>query len=387
MTSPDVLTEMLDYIGFEADDARTLSDLGPFVRSSFGAIIDEFYVAIEANPRAMGVFQGPEQIAHQKTTLRGWLETIFSGVYDDAYLMQRERIGRTHVRIGLDQRFMLGGMNLLRQGLHEAHEESTPWDPEHKLVGHRALDKICDVELAIMLETYREDSARKVRNNERLATLGQVSASIGHELRNPLAVMETSLHLLKRRVTGGEKSERHLKRIGHQISLCGSIITDLMQLARDEAPQRKGTDFAALVRSAIEDLSIPETVTLELALADHLAPIHVDPGQLRQVVVNVVQNAFGAAALKEGPGTVWLTLADDGARLLFAVEDDGPGIDPEARPRLFEPLFTTRAKGIGLGLALCKRILDKHGAEIHALERQGGGARFEVVLPRAGANS
>lgn len=381
MASPDVLTEMLDYIGFEPYDAQLLMDIGPYVRPEFAALIDEFYVAIEQNPRAMAVFQGPDQIAHQKTTLLAWLESLFKGIYDEAYLVRRERIGRAHVRIGLDQRFMLGGMNLIRESLHEAHEAATPWEPDHKLEGHRAIDKICDVELAIMLETYREDSDDRLRKNERLATLGQLSASIGHELRNPLAVMETSLHLLRRRVTGGEKTNRHLARIGNQIALCGSIISDLMQLARDEAPQRSSTDFVELVRLAVADLVVPEPVCIELDLPEGIAPIEVDAGQLRQVVVNVVQNAVGAAVL-DGPGTVWVSLKDDGARLVLVVEDDGEGIEPGTRHRLFEPLFTTRAKGIGLGLALCKSVLAAHHGEIQALDRDGGGARFEVRLPR-----
>src|SRR5690606_35834121 len=98
---------------------------------------------------------------------------------------------------------------------------------------------ICDLELAIMLQTYADDHLRRMRDAERLAMLGQLSGFIGHELRNPLAVMETSIHLLKRRLPlGDERAHHHLKRLGEQVDLSTGIISGLLDLARDRPVER-----------------------------------------------------------------------------------------------------------------------------------------------------
>lgn len=380
-----LIEEVAGYVGFDESDALLLRELGPHLRPRFEPIIDRFYESIEANPGAAEVITGGQaQIERLKGTLIDWMEGLVGGVYDDAYWERRARIGRVHVRIGLDQRYMFSAMNLIREGLHEALENSD-FDGERVAGAHRAIDRICDIELAMMLETYREAYVARIRSTERLATLGQLAASIGHDLRNPLAVIETSLHLLRRRVTEDPRAVRHLGRIGDQVALCGSIISDLLELARDREPIRTAAPFGPLVEEALGAVPGSPGVSVEMDIPEGLPPVRVDAGQLRQVVVNLVSNAVQAAE-QDGRdagerGAVQVRAWAEGDALLFAVRDDGPGLTDEARARLFEPLFTTRAKGIGLGLALCKRIVDKHGGSIHGHNHGGGGAEFIVRLP------
>lgn len=380
MPSQRLLDELMRYIEFSAEDATLMAEMGPLLRPHFPMVVDSFYAAIDRTPGAMAVFTGgAEQIIRQKIMLRGWLEGLVGGVYDQQYVARRARIGRTHVRIALDQRYMFAGMNIVRVELHAALDASEDWPQNKLMVGHRAIDRLCDMELAIMLETYREAYITRVKDAERLATIGQVAASIGHELRNPLAVMQTSVQLLARRVPGEERTVKHLRRLDDQITLCNTIIADLLELARDRPPERSPTDLAAVVHEAA--LSVPRApdVTLVLEIDAALPTVAVDPGQFRQLVINLVLNATQAI---EGPGLIEVRLRVEDRNLLLQVEDSGPGISAEAEARLFEPLFTTRSSGTGLGLALCRRITEKHSGRISAANHTGGGgAVFEVRVP------
>ncbi len=379
MPSQRLLAELMRYIEFSAEDASLMREMGPLLRPHFPTVVDRFYAAIDRTPGATAVFTGgAEQILRQKIMLRGWLEGLVGGVYDQEYIERRARIGRTHVRIALDQRYMFAGMNIVRVELHAGLDASGDWPQEKTRLAHRAIDRLCDMELAIMLETYREAYITRVKDAERLATIGQVAASIGHELRNPLAVMQTSVQLLARRVPDDERTAKHLRRLDDQITLCNEIISDLLELARDRAPERSPTDLAAVVHAAA--LSVPRApdVTLVLKVDAALPTVAVDPGQFRQLVINLVLNATQAI---EGPGRIELRLYVEGRELVLMVEDSGTGISAEAEARLFEPLFTTRSSGTGLGLALCRRITEKHSGRISAANNPEGGAAFVVRVP------
>jgi signal transduction histidine kinase len=379
-----LLVEISEYVGFDEDDARTLAEIGPFVRPQFTPIIDQFYATIQAHPGASKAITGGEaQVQRLKGTLIQWLEGVVAGVYDDAYYEMRARIGRAHVRIDLDQRYMFSAMNLIREGLHAALDASD-WPRDHLTRAHVSIDRILDIELAIMLETYREAYIARIRASERLATLGQLAASIGHDLRNPLAVVETSLHLLKRRVDEDPKAARHAKRIGEQVKICGAIIEDLLDLARDRPPARQRVDIRGLVDDALASLPIPESIGVDVDVPAELPHASVDPGQVRQLIVNLALNGIQAVADSGRAGArVRIEAVSDGDALVLRVLDEGAGIPEEAMRRLFEPLFTTRAKGIGLGLALCRRIVEKHGGIITAENRPEGGAALTVRLPGA----
>ncbi|MCB9567249.1 MAG: histidine kinase [Myxococcales bacterium] len=374
-----VLQALISYIQFSDGDVALLAKMGPILTPFFPRIVDRFYDAIHRTPEALAVFEGGEaQIQRQKGMLQRWLVGLFGGVYDDAYYEERAKIGRTHVRINLDQRFMFAAMNVVRRELHAALGECG-WPESERYRGHTAIDKICDIELAVMLETYREASVQRVQQTERLATVGQIAASIGHELRNPLAVMQTSIQLLGRRVSDDPRAEKHLRRIGDQIGLCNAIISDLLELARDRPPERHPVDLIALVRQTVIDVPRPAAVQVELDMPEDVAAIHADAGQVRQVIVNLVLNAVQAIG-PEGRIDVRVVPGDEFIELV--VDDSGPGLPADVLRRLFEPLFTTRSSGTGLGLALCRRITEKHGGSINAANREEGGARFTVALPR-----
>ena len=369
--------EMARDIGFAEEHAELLRAAHPLVSPFFQEVVDRFYEVIAQNPEARAVFADESAIERQKVHLAGWLEGIFGGVYDEAYFERRARIGRAHVRIRLPQRYMFSMMNVVRvrlQDLLRREAIRAGWSMHEQQVAIAAVDKLLDMELAIMLETFHEDYMTRLRANERLASLGQLAASIGHELRNPLAVIDSSLHLLKRRVSDDARIAKHVDRIGQQVGRSNRIITDLLELARDRAPNRVVCDLPAIVEATVQDL---EHKGVELTVdLDHVHGIWVDLSQIQQVVFNLVQNAIHAPQSK-----VQVRARHDDTDFFLEVADDGPGLTAEARARLFEPLFTTKTKGIGLGLWLCQRIVEKHEGTIEVDSQEGEGTRFVVRIP------
>jgi two-component system sensor histidine kinase HydH len=372
------------YVGFTEASSATLRRFHPAAHPFFAEIVDDFYAAIEAHPDARAAITGgTAQIARLKETLRRWIDALLLGPHDEAYYQLRARIGRVHVRIALPQSFMFTAMNRIRIRLLEVARARFGADRAALEATATALHQILDLELAIMLETYREDLVVKNRSAERLATIGQFAASIGHELRNPLGVIESSLYLLRQHLGPAATTPavaKHLDRIGGEVTRANKTIQDILDLARNRPPQRRTAPLGELVASAAEGAMLPASVRLTVAITPADLAVEVDPDQIRQVLVNLFVNA--AQAMPEG-GTIEVSAeAPSPADARIRVRDDGPGIPVELRPRIFEAMFSTKAKGSGLGLALCRRILEAHGGSID-LEPSDGGAQFALVVPLA----
>jgi len=371
-----LLEELQRYVGFTAADGEALRALHPVAEPQFQRISDVFYDRILKHEGARKALEGGEsQVGHLKHTLVAWMDELLRGPWDQPYFERRARIGRKHVAIALPQHYMFGAMNVLRQELNAVIDRAYLDRPEQLRAARVALGKILDLELAVMLHTYREDLLSQQARSERLSTFGQLIGSIGHELRNPLGVMESSLYILKGRVTEDERARKHLDRIGEQLGIANSIIKDLLDMIRDRPLVAGRLHLREVLESAVDQLQL--AVALEPVA--QLPEVEGDPSQLRQVFVNLLDNAAHAA----GPaGWVRIEGAVEGGSVAVAIEDSGPGVEETVRPRLFEPLITTKQKGIGLGLALVKRIVERHGGTI-SYEPRGRGARFVVRLPKA----
>jgi two-component system, NtrC family, sensor histidine kinase HydH len=371
------------YVGFTEASSQALRELHPIAAPFFVPIVDDFYAAIEAHPGArQAITGGQAQIDRLKQTLIRWMDKMLLGPHDEDYYELRARIGRMHVRIALPQVYMFTAMDRIRVHLLEVVREKLADDPGKVDRLATALHQILDLELAIMLETYREDLEAKHRNTERLATIGQFAASIGHELRNPLGVVESSLYLVRQHLGPGADApavKKHLDRIGAEVRRANKTIHDLLDLARNRPPQKRITPLRELVESAAEAALLPAAMALELEIpAD--ATANIDPDQIRQVLVNLFTNAWQAANRR---GRIVVSAEPvDGGGVRVRVRDDGPGIPMEHRHRIFEALYTTKAKGSGLGLALCRDIVEAHGGTIE-LELGDGGASFLMTFPGA----
>jgi len=369
------------YVGFDEAATAALHEAHPFVAPHFPAIIDDFYATIEAHPDARAAITGgAAQIARLKQSLLRWIDELFRGPHDEAYFERRARIGRVHVRIDLPQVYMLTAMDRIRLRAVDVLREAPGVEPAALRRMLAALHMILDIELAIMLETYRDDLLAKNRTAERLATIGQFAAGIGHELRNPLGVVESSAFLVSRRLEQLNVSDpgltRHMEKITTEVQRSGKTISDLLELARNRPLKRRRVDAREFVAEAVGAAHLASTVDVSVEVPEGLA-LDADPDQLARVVTNLLINASQAM---NGSGHVWIDGQREGAATTLRVRDDGPGVPPEARERIFEALFTTKAKGSGLGLALCRRILEAHGGTI-GLEPSERGAAFKIVVP------
>jgi signal transduction histidine kinase len=380
-----LLEELKRYVEWDADDERALRHLHVEAAPHFARIAHVFYERILRHEGARQALVGGEsRVGQLKVTLIAWMDRLLAGPWDEDYFEVRCRIGRVHVRIALPQHYMFGAMNQLRRELGEIIDSA--FTDEHETVSamHGALGKVLDLELAIMLHTYREDLLSQQQQHERLATFGQLVGSIGHELRNPLGVIESSLYILGQRIGDDERAKKHIGRIGEQLRVANGIVTALLDMIRDKPLVREPVSLAATVASVLGALSPPPELRLTVQGLDTLPPIDADAAQVRTVIMNLVDNAIAAAG---AAGEVVIRgRADDGVTEV-AVEDSGPGVDSQTLRRLFEPLVTTKAKGIGLGLALVRRIVTRHGGTVTYRARDGGGACFAVRLPRSAHSS
>lgn len=380
MSGETLFDELKRYVGFGPDDEERLRALGPRVEGRIDAITADFYDTILRHAgAARAITGGRGQVEALRCTLGAWLRGLFTGPWDEAYYELRARIGRRHVEIELPQQYMFGAVDVIRRHLSDAILDTAPGLAEARAELH-AVGKLLDMELAIMLHTFREHYLLQVQRNERLATFGQLVASIGHELRNPLGVMETSLYLLRGKVGADEGAAKHLDRIANQIRLSNRIVTDLLDMVRDRPVEREPVDPGAVVRAAADAVARPAGTRLAVVVPEETPRLLADAAQLRQIVVNLLSNAFDAAG--EG-GEVRLEVRSDGGEVVFRVSDSGPGLAPSVRHRLFEPLVTTKPRGIGLGLALCRRLAERNGGSIAVAEGEGplSGAAFAVRFP------
>jgi signal transduction histidine kinase len=369
--------EMKRYVGFGEADERHLRALAPRLGPHFVEIVEEFYRRITAHPGAAAVLESERQIERLKGTLRTWLAQFFAGPWDQPYFEQRARIGRRHVEISLGQHYMLTAMNVIRRQVVDLILTG-PTASHVKREETASVEKLFDLELAIMLHTYREDYLKQLQRQERLATFGQLTSTIAHELRNPLGVMESSLYLLQSRLPDDGDARRHLDKIRAQVRRSNRLITSMLDLVRDKAPRRTRVAPAEIAAEAVRVVEDERQVRVTADVAPDLPVLQADASQVQQVLGNLLANAADAA----GPGgQVHLAVSRVGDHVRFVVSDSGPGVDPAMVPRLFEPLFTTKHGGTGLGLALCKKIALAHGGALALGKGALPGAAFVFDLP------
>lgn len=238
------------------------------------------------------------------------------------------------------------------------------------------------VELHDAMEQLRSAQDMLLRK-ERLAILGQLSSGVGHELRNPLGVMTNAVYYLDA-VAGSTspKVKEYLGILRTQIALSERIVSDLLDFARVKQPQRQSVSLAELADAQLGRAGDLTAVRVQKEFPANLPPAWVDPMQMGQVVLNLLVNAVQAM----GPAGGELRLrgsANGDGRLRLEVQDTGPGIEPELHEKIFEPLYTTKARGIGLGLAVSQSLATNNGAQLTVVSTPGQGATFVLSLPTA----
>ena len=219
-----------------------------------------------------------------------------------------------------------------------------------------------------------------VRRSDRLAALGQLSAGLAHELRNPLGTIRASAEMLARNVSAENEVAKEVAGfIGSEVDRANSLVTRFLQFARPLEPRLEPTDLAAALDRAIAMVEREaKGIAIYKNYAPEIRPFPFDAELMERVFYNLVLNA--AQASPEGGTVTVKTRAAEGTAEI-AVIDRGSGIDPGHLDSVFNPFFTTKPSGVGLGLAICSKIVDEHGGKITVESEPGRGSVFRVLLP------
>ena len=235
-----------------------------------------------------------------------------------------------------------------------------------------------------MVAAIAQANAELVRS-ERLAAVGTMAARVTHEIRNPLSSMALNLELLEEEPGQSEEAQTLVRAIKGEVDRLSALSDQYLSLARQQ-PLRPDEEDPANLIDEVGALARPELerhgARLRIELSSGLPKVHLDEGQIKQVLLNLIRNA--REAMPEG-GEVRLAVAPLADGIEIRVEDEGDGIPAEVGKSLFEPFFTTKPRGTGLGLAITRQIVESHGGHIRCEAREVRGTRFLVWLPRKAA--
>jgi signal transduction histidine kinase len=224
----------------------------------------------------------------------------------------------------------------------------------------------------------------ELRQSEKFATLGRLSGSVGHELRNPLGVMSTVVVLIDGLPDASPKLKEYARLLREQIRLSERIITDVLDRARSGAPVQSVVDVPQLLDDIVSRAAVPAHIRVVRRDATPLPQVSLDRDHVGQIVWNLLTNAVQAIqGHAQRPGTITIGASVDAGRLRIEVHDTGPGISPAEADRVFDPTFTTKADGLGLGLSISRALAHAGGGELSVVATSGAGACFVLELPAA----
>ncbi|MFA5825948.1 MAG: ATP-binding protein [Gallionellaceae bacterium] len=223
----------------------------------------------------------------------------------------------------------------------------------------------------------QEELVRK----EKLALLGQLADNVGHELRNPLGVMNNAVYYLQAVLTDADATTKeYLGIIKDEITNAERIVSDLLDAVRTKPPHPEMFGVAELIQQTLRKCNVPSSVSVKLDIPANISPIQVDPIHMHQVLWNLIANAL--EAMPEGGELEIKADADPAAKTVtVSIKDSGSGIAPEHMAMLFQPMFTTKTRRIGLGLVVVKNLTQVNGGSVAVESAPGKGSVFSVTLP------
>lgn len=238
-------------------------------------------------------------------------------------------------------------------------------------------------ELETANDELKEAQEQMVRS-EKLAAIGQLAGGVGHELRNPLGAIKNAVYYIKGKVAKSDLAQTEprvmefLEIADDEINSSDKIISDLLSFSRVGKPAVSPARIDKVIDDAVSHVQIPENIELTMTADANLPDVEIDTDQIRQVLVNIITNAV--QAMPEG-GKLAIRATGQDSLLEMEVADTGSGIPEGAIGKIFDPLYTMKAKDIGLGLAVCKSIIDRHKGNIGVESKEGEGTVFTIKLP------
>ncbi len=398
---------MKRYLGVTEEDAALMRKLGPRMEKYLPELAERFYAQIPLHPNAFRVFSGgEEQINHLKQTLQRWARGLFRGVYDEDYAAERYQIGYRHVKLGIEQRYVISAMGIVRSYLYDCLLFEFPASDQRMRYAH-ALGRILDLDLNLICESYMQATLENLRSiNEHLERanreLDEASRSkdeflalISHELRTPLNSIMGFTKLILDGLTKSPQEEKELLRdvFASAQHLLG-LVNDMLDIGRIEAGRialrLQDLDPRPVIDSSLALIAV-QAIEKGLHLRDktsalQLPRIRADEVRLRQVLLNVLMNAVKFT--RQGSITLQASVDSGAGYLRLEVEDTGIGVPQGMREVVFEKFVQAnrskvrRQDGTGLGLAISRKLVDLMGGTIGlAGGAEGRGTRVWFTLP------
>ncbi len=238
---------------------------------------------------------------------------------------------------------------------------------------------------ADVLEKIVHDREKQLKDSERLVAIGQTAGMVGHDLRNPLQTLTGELYLAKLEVDSLGEGEiknnlqESIRVIEEQVAYMDKIVSDLQAFVRPVKIDKKPLSLQELISNVFATITIPPKVSVQVDNQSSSLQIHADPQLLKRVLINLITNAI--QAMPDGGELFINTQVTSSGVVSISVKDTGVGISEKIRNQLFTPLFTTKPRGQGFGLAVCKRVIEAHGGTISFESTEGKGTNFVIAFP------
>jgi signal transduction histidine kinase len=274
----------------------------------------------------------------------------------------------------------------------------TPEELADKIDYYEAREKLLTrhaEELEDMVSARTRDlqvAQEELMKREKLSVLGQLTAFVSHELRNPLGVIRSSVYILGRRFHGKDsRTEKHLEKIENEVSRCDSIVEELLEFTRGRRLVTVPRNLNLWLRHVLEQMTPPDGILLSYQPDAALPEVHFDKKKMQSAIQNVITNSYQALKTKleaangtrDFVPTVEVRTAKQGNHLVIEVKDNGIGMGDEIIRRAFEPLFTSKARGTGLGLPIVAQIAEAHGGSVTLTSKPDHGTTVTLVIPIA----
>lgn len=371
------------FARFSEPDAAVLGELHPMVTEHADAIVEGFYEHLTEWPDLASLLEVPATVERLKRAQRDYLLSMTSGVYDHAYAVRRLRIGQIHHTIGLDPEWYLGAYGTYLELMTPRIHEHFTADPGKAARATTALSKLIILDMQLVQDAYYGlQQKRAVHRSAQLAAVGELAASIAHEVRNPLAGMKGALQVLRKELAVKPANLEIVDEVVVQIERLEHLVRDLLDYGRPRAIVLQTFDLHDMLDRMlrmVKDQCDALEITVERSDGPGSGELLADPRQIEQVVLNLIQNSI--QAMEPGGKLTVATRVED-PWTVVTVADTGKGIPDAELRKVFQPFYTTKHRGSGLGLSIVRKIAEAHGGTID-IESEPAGTRARLRLPRS----